>query len=136
MLQQFQHLTKIGSGKANDCFREFKGGLERHIAWEEDILFPLFEEKTGMTGTGPTEVMRMEHEQIKQLLEAIRHCLQLGTECDSGGAALIEILDAHNQKQEQILYPAIDDLFTEQDRIEVSARMDRLYSSDNPTEPN
>ena len=83
LLQQFQHLTKTGSGKANDCFQEFKGALERHIAWEEDILFPLFEEKTGMRRTGPTEVMRMEHEQIKQLLETIRHCLQLGTKCDS-----------------------------------------------------
>ena len=135
LFQQFQHATKTDPDKGRDCFQEFKSGLERHIAWEEDILFPRFEEKTGMRGTGPTEVMRMEHRQIKQLLEAIRQGLQQGTASDSDEAALVEILHAHNQKEEQILYPAIDELLTDQDRLEVFARMARFYCSDSPTEP-
>ena len=135
LFKQFQHLKKTATPKAEGNFGEFKSGLERHIAWEEDILFLRFEEKTGMGGTGPTEVMRMEHRQIKQLLEAIRQGLQQGTASDSDEAALVEILHAHNQKEEQILYPAIDELLTDQDRLEVFARMERLFSSGNPTEP-
>ena len=88
-----------------------------------------------MRGTGPTEVMRMGHRQIKQLLEAIRQGLQQGTASDSDEAALVEILHAHNQKEEQILYPATDELLTDQDRLEVFARMARFYCSDSPTEP-
>lgn len=135
LFQQFQHLTTTDAGHAKDCFREFKSGLERHVAWEEEILFPLFEEKTGMRDTGPTEVMRMEHEQIRQLLDAIHQGLHQSTASDSDESALLEVLHAHNQKEEQILYPAIDELLTEQDRFEVFARMERLYRSDNHTEP-
>ena len=135
LFEHFQHLKKTATPKAEGNFWEFKSGLESHIAWEEDILFPRFEEKTGMRGTGPTEVMRMEHRQIKQLLEAIRWRLQQATVSDLEEAALLEILHAHNQKEEHILYPAIDGLLTDQDRLEVFARMPRFYCSDSPTEP-
>jgi len=135
LFQQFQHLTNTDPTKAREWFREFKSGLERHIVWEEEILFPLFEEKTGMREAGPTEMMRMEHEQIRRLLEAILQGLQQGTTTDSDEAALLEILDAHNQKEEYILYPTIDELFTEQDRREVFARMERPRTFDNPITP-
>jgi len=39
--------------------------------WEEELLFPMWEEKTGMIEDGPTPVMRFEHDQIKQLLDTI-----------------------------------------------------------------
>jgi regulator of cell morphogenesis and NO signaling len=35
-------------------FSEFKRGLQRHILWEEQILFPVFEGRTGMEEQGPT----------------------------------------------------------------------------------
>src|SRR3990172_9847139 len=135
LCQQSQHLTNTAPTKAREWFREFKSGLERHIVWEEEILFPLFEEKTGMREAGPTEMMRMEHEQIRRLLEAILQGLQQGTTTDSDEPALLEILDAHNQKEEYILYPTIDELFTEQDRREVFARMERPSTFDNPITP-
>jgi regulator of cell morphogenesis and NO signaling len=58
--------TNSGSSKrptpenAIKNFEEFKAGLEQHIVWEEEILFPSFEQKFGLPG-GPTEVMRWEH---------------------------------------------------------------------------
>ena len=47
---------------SHSLFSQFDTGVRAHIAWEEEILFPPFEEKTGM---------RMEHQQIKQLLQTI-----------------------------------------------------------------
>ena len=47
---------------------EFTCGLSRHINVEEGVLFPTFEQMTGMT-TGPTTVMRSEHVEIRRLME-------------------------------------------------------------------
>ena len=38
---------------AEHTYRQFALGLTRHIAWEEHILFPVFEAKTGLQHTGP-----------------------------------------------------------------------------------
>ena len=35
-----------------EAFKEFKLGLQRHIVWEEELLFPIWEEKTGMVEDG------------------------------------------------------------------------------------
>ncbi|MBI4003709.1 MAG: hemerythrin domain-containing protein [Candidatus Omnitrophica bacterium] len=133
LFKQFQAFKRNNLPKAKNSFRRFKIGLQRHIVWEEEILFPLFEEKTGMKGMGPTEVMRMEHRQIKQLLEAIHQNLQRqDSEHDSEEAALLEVLGAHNQKEEQILYPAIDQQLSEQERRDVFAKMERVAEDPDP----
>ena len=58
--------------RAESIFLSFKSELERHIIWEEDILFPVFERKTGIKDGGPTSVMRIEHIQIKKYLQEIK----------------------------------------------------------------
>lgn len=95
--------------RARPLFTAFHEGLERHIVAEEEILFPTFEELTGMVG-GPTQVMRSEHVDIRKLLEEIAERLEQGSE---GGyttplASLTALLYAHNGKEERILYPATD----------------------------
>src|SRR3990167_5592514 len=74
--QDFQGLKKKDYAQAKENFKKFKFGLQRHIVWEEEILFPLFEEKTGMKNGGPTEVMRQEHRQIKACLEDVHKKVQ------------------------------------------------------------
>lgn len=127
LFQRFQQLKHTDLPLARQLFAEFKAQLERHIAWEEEILFPLFEERTGFAGGGPTAVMRWEHEQIKQHLAAIE--LKQGqNEATTAGdeAALLAVLGPHNLKEENILYPMIDQFTTEAERRGIYARMDRL----------
>ena len=71
LFKTFQKMKRSDFAKAKEAFKEFKFGLQRHIVWEEDLLFPLWEKKTGMSEDGPTVVMRVEHRQIGQQLEAI-----------------------------------------------------------------
>ena len=71
LFKTFQRLKRSDFAKAKEAFKEFKFGLQRHIVWEEDILFPLWEKETGITEGGATSVMRTEHRQIGQHLEAI-----------------------------------------------------------------
>jgi regulator of cell morphogenesis and NO signaling len=120
LFQEFQRLKQNDFLKAREIFSQFYAGLERHILWEEEILFPVFEEKSGMHQVGPTAVMRIEHTQIRGFLEVIHQRLLEGSpDTDKEEALLQNYLGMHNMKEEKILYPAIDRLITdaERDRI-------------------
>ena len=126
LFKQFQALKRSDYPKAKGFFKAFKIGLQRHIVWEEDILFPLFEGKTGLTG-GPTDIMRMEHRQIKKHLEEIHDKVRIQyPESDEAEQALLYVLSLHNNKEEKVLYPAIDQHMTDQDRADVFAAMEKV----------
>jgi len=108
LFKSFQQWKQSDYPRAKEFFVAFKFGLQRHIVWEEEILFPLFEKKTGMQ-FGPTYVMRMEHKEIAAHLEAIHKKVQKADpNTDSEERKLLEVLGMHNEKEEAILYPAID----------------------------
>lgn len=124
LVTEFQATKGSDLGKAKHFFSEFKRGLQRHIVWEEEILFPLFEHRTGMEDRGPTAVMRTEHRQIKDFLEQIHDRIAKGeTNTDEFERGLLTVLSAHNKKEETILYPWIDQSMSEQEAEETLARM-------------
>ena len=111
--------------RAESIFLSFKSELERHIIWEEDILFPVFERKTGIKDGGPTSVMRIEHIEIKKYLQEIKrklHVKKIQDPCKEE-VALFKVLESHNQKEENILYPGIDNLTSEQEKEQMIKQM-------------
>jgi hypothetical protein len=52
------------------AWQAFDRTMRHHFAMEEEVLFPAFERTTGMV-RGPTMVMRMEHTQMRALLDQI-----------------------------------------------------------------
>ena len=85
--------------------RSFVAHMNRHLAMEEEVLFPAFERATGMVN-GPTQVMRMEHEQMRSVLVQIEDHAKRG---DFGGAldhgdTLHMLIQQHNMKEEGMLY--------------------------------
>jgi iron-sulfur cluster repair protein YtfE (RIC family) len=109
LFKTFQQLKRSDFPKAKEAFKEFKFGLQRHIVWEEDVLFPLWEKETGITEGGATSVMRTEHRQIGQHLEAIHNkVIDQNTDSDQEEQALLNLLGSHNMKEERVLYPGID----------------------------
>lgn len=122
----YQNWKRTDFAKAREFFVSFKFGLQRHIIWEEEILFPLFERKTGIT-QGPTHVMRLEHRMIGEALEAIhRKVKNSDPESDKEEKALLDVLASHNMKEEHILYPAIDTHSDEADVQQVFRQMEEL----------
>jgi len=109
LFKSFQTLKRQDFAKAKSAWVDFKVGLQRHIVCEEDVLFPLWEEKTGMTEGGPTFVMRLEHREIGECLEAIHRKVEARDPAsDQQEQALLDSLERHNMTEEQVLYPAID----------------------------
>jgi iron-sulfur cluster repair protein YtfE (RIC family) len=127
LFKTFQKLKRSDFAQAKEAFNEFKFGLQRHIVWEEDLLFPLWEEKTGMSEGGPTFVMRSEHRQIGQQLEAIHDKVaEQNPETDQEEQTLLDLLGSHNMKEERVLYPAIDQVTTQEERNVVYQKMEQI----------
>src|SRR3990167_5220562 len=97
LFKQYQRNKKTDFEKAVNRLKEFIAGLERHIIWEEEILFPVFESKSEIREGGPTAVMREEHKLIKSTLAAIYGKVQnRRADTDAEEKRLFEILKPHN----------------------------------------
>jgi regulator of cell morphogenesis and NO signaling len=127
LFKTFQQLKRSDFAKAKEAFKDFKFGLQRHIVWEEDLLFPLWEEKTGMSEGGPTFVMRAEHRRIGQQLEAIHDKVaEQNPDSDQEEQALLDLLGSHNMKEERVLYPSIDQVTSVEERETVFRNMNNI----------
>lgn len=120
LFADFQKLRRQDPTKAQELFLEFSEGLRRHITWEDDDLFPLFEGQTKLLG-GPTAIMRLEHLRIKDYLTKIE--CYMGDDTAEWETGLAATLHPHNMKEEQVLYPWIDEAVPEPDRQKVLDKM-------------
>lgn len=96
-------------GQAILHFEAFKTATLLHFQREEDLIFPEFESRTGMYA-GPTEVMRAEHLHLRDNLAAMEQALAGKDARTFLGVAegLLMLMRQHNMKEEQILYPMVD----------------------------
>jgi hemerythrin-like domain-containing protein len=90
-----------------ECWQRFDRNLRRHLAMEEELLFPAFEAATGMHNAGPSHVMRMEHEQMRGVLDQMAAAIDRGDrdELLDQGETLHILIQQHNMKEEGMLYP-------------------------------
>ena len=102
------------------AFQRFSQALLAHFDAEESLLFPRFESVTGMR-SGPTQVMCLEHENMRAQLRSMHEAL---IDDDLEGFAgeaetLLVMMQQHNMKEENILYPMCDNhLAAELDTLE------------------
>ena len=104
---------------SRDLAQEFINDMERHFQMEERVMFLEFETKTGMT-QGPTAMMRQEHTQMRGLMTQILEAIDTDNKDKFFGLTetLMILLQQHNMKEEQMLYPmAQQHLSGESERI-------------------
>ena len=98
------------SAEALPRFAEFDRRLERHIVWEESVLFPAAARLAPPLAGGPIAVMLEEHKIIRRHKKEGLDALRAG---DGPGAKrsverMLEVLGEHNIKEERMLYPTCD----------------------------
>ncbi|MCB9896168.1 MAG: hemerythrin domain-containing protein [Planctomycetes bacterium] len=110
---------------ARALIADFRTGLFRHIEVEESILFPAFDDATGMAGGGPTEAMKHEHVAIREFVEGlvIAAVERSHEELDQHHAGLLGVLVEHNMKEETLLYPTTDRVLDHEERHQLVERM-------------
>jgi len=106
-------------------WQRFRNALLRHLAMEEQLLFPAFEAATGMANGGPTQVMRMEHQQMRGVLEQMAAAVARGDadELVDQGDTLNILIHQHNMKEEGMLYPMAENAL-QVDWPELRAKLD------------
>ena len=102
-------VTKGDWANGGQSLESFLQEMENHFQCEEQTLFPAFEAATGMS-QGPTQVMRIEHGQMRELMQQMQEALAQQDADSFGGAAetLLIFMQQHNMKEENILYPMCD----------------------------
>ena len=101
--------------EARPAWEKFDACMRRHMVMEEEVLFPAIEETIGASDGCPTEMMRMEHQQMKALLEKIGDAMKSGDarEALDIGDRLLMLVQQHNGKEESVLYPMSEDALGE-----------------------
>ncbi len=112
--------------QAKETLQKFIKDMSEHFAREENLLFPALEKRTD-NAMGPTQVMRMEHEDMRQLMTDMQNALEeqdvnryLGL-----SETLLIMMQQHNTKEENILYPMADTVLAG-DKEEILARTQEL----------
>jgi len=114
-----ESVSKGDWSSAESNNRRFLEAMEHHFRMEEEMLFPRFEEVSGHA-MGPTEMMRHEHRQMRQLFEQMNQAVSAQSADDYLGASetLLILMQQHNAKEEQMLYPMSDQVLAgEQDEL-------------------
>ena len=107
----FAQMEEAVASKSDEALLKveaFQDALTNHFRMEEMVLFPMFEQKTGMT-EGPTQVMVMEHEQMRGLLSKMEDAVERNDNDKFFGLSetLMILMQQHNMKEEQMLYTMI-----------------------------
>ena len=111
---------------ARAAWQKYDTNMKRHLAMEEEVLFPAFDARSGMAGGGPVMVMKMEHQQMLGLLEQIGEAVEAGNaeEAMYIGDTLLMLIQQHNAREECELYPVAESLLASR-WDELAARLDQ-----------
>lgn len=107
---------------AETAFNAFRNAITHHFRMEEEVLFPALVSAGGPSG--PVHMMRMEHAQMNGLLDQMAAALASRNAQEYGGASetLLMVMQQHNLKEEQILYPIANQVLATQ-REDLLGRM-------------
>jgi len=128
LLEEFQECKPKDSVRAKELMARFLSALHRHLRWEEAILCPLFEQKSGQSSL--TRTLLAEHQEIRERLKALSEKLE-ETDGDSGyeEKMLVEELGGHNAREEYAFYPELDKLLSDEEKNRVFEALTALSGS-------
>ena len=109
LFAQMEESVAKKDDEAIEKFEKFFDALTSHFKMEEMVLFPAFEQSSGMS-QGPTQVMVMEHEQMRELGSKMSKAVDSGNKDEFFGLSetLMILMQQHNMKEEQMLYTMIE----------------------------
>jgi hemerythrin-like domain-containing protein len=105
-----------------------------HHGKEEDLLFPALQAKGIKKEGGPIGVMLDEHRRGREIIKALGLGLEKLKKGDPSAAgefaremrSYMELLDGHIEKENTILFPAAEDLLSEEEDEELFKGFERL----------
>ncbi|HLN51499.1 MAG TPA: hemerythrin domain-containing protein [Thermoplasmata archaeon] len=106
--EDFRATPPAASGRRNVLFDQFATDLRRHIAVEERFLFPIFGEGDPSRRL-LVDLMLDEHRRIEEVLQRIHLRLDAAAaSTEDLESELLNVLWAHNAREEESVYPWFD----------------------------
>lgn len=130
---------KVHGEKVEEMLDFFRTFADRcHHAKEEKLLFQRMSDKGMPTESGPIAVMLHEHDLGRARLKAISEALPDAEQGDTAAAEVVadnlqgyaNLLRSHIAKEDDILYPIAERMFTPEDRKALAEDMDRVESEE------
>lgn len=129
-------LSEERVGQMIDFIRNFADRC--HHAKEEKLLFLRMQERGMPLHSGPLAVMLQEHDEGRRLVRAAAEALPRAASGDAAATTTlttslltyVQLLRAHIDKEDNILYPMADQMLTEADQAELTAAFDRVEAEE------
>lgn len=96
---------------ARHVFEDFRAGLERHMKWEDELLFAKFAQRADDRGRLLADLLVWEHEGLRRWLDRLASDRGgAGLDADLECIAFAGTLAGHNRREETLVYPKVDGL--------------------------
>ncbi len=121
--ERFQNVPASDGPTRRERFAGFRSHLLRHIAVEEERLFPRLEEDAPRHRALVAR-LREEHREIEALLERIdRALVERSERANDLGVELINVLGEHNAREEGSAYPWLNEHFDPDEARSIEQRL-------------
>lgn len=127
---KLENLVAENNWSAPAALDAFLSSMTSHFQTEEDVLFAALEEKMGGP-VGPVMVMRQEHQQMAALLEQMKDAFGASDQGKflSLSDTWMMLTQQHNMKEEEVLYPMMDEVLRQEAPALISRARDVLHQS-------
>lgn len=97
--------------EARQGLEAYADALLHHADIEDEVLFPAYDRLSGGMADSPTAMMRHEHTEVRAALHDLTRAAsaQEWTALDAALARLEAVVVEHHAKEEEILFPGIDE---------------------------
>lgn len=138
-VRQIQDTGKVRAEKVDKMLDFFRNFADRcHHAKEEDLLFVKMQERGIPAAGGPIAVMLYEHNEGRQRVKAVAEALPNAASGEASAiaavasnlSAYVQLLRAHIGKEDNILYPMADRVFTPEDQQALAEEFDRVEAEE------
>lgn len=129
------HVVGLEWRRAFEALEEFERALRRHMEAEEKYILPLYEERVGHVTGGDPQFFHLEHRNILRNLETAKEGLRRLVADPKAGRRqaheflkdenlLLQLLEHHDLREKNILYPLLDRKVSPEERERILAVCD------------
>ncbi|MBI4564148.1 MAG: hemerythrin domain-containing protein [Planctomycetes bacterium] len=120
-------------GQAVEALERFEEELRRHMKDEEEHILPLYEKRVGPVLGGDPQFFYLEHKNLLRNLAVIKEAARkLASNKNAGPreaheflqqeSLFLHLLEHHDLREKNILYPELDRKLTKEEREEILSR--------------
>ena len=132
----FEHQRALIRGElemALQKLEEYERGLLDHISDEEEVLIPIYAERAQAPVSASVEIFQNEHRKLKEYLALFKAEFPKLSAAADRERAVIFLLDSqntfkrllvhHDTRERKFLYPLLDQVTTEQEKLSIFERL-------------